>query len=873
MGRKSYPFKFLDAYGKEDQRIFFGRDQEVDELYRLVFQTNLLLIYGPSGTGKTSLIRCGLANRFKPAQWLDLFVRRGSDINQSLLDAIVQRTPEKAVSAGSAAEGLDWFESMLEAEKGDEAPAGAPEAFESDDPIAQALHRLYLSTFTPIYLIFDQFEELYTLGNAEEQAQFARTIEILVQLPLPVKIIFAMREEYLARLYKLEKAVPQLRNKKLRLEPMDLPRVEQVILQATLHNPESNITLQQGEEAAIAKAIVEKIREGDVDIQLPYLQVFMDRLYETASGEPILRDKEVHFELDLVQQMGSIGGELAGFIDRQSQRIHKVLSHKFPGLQISTLWQVLSPFATLDGTKIPIQQEALLDIQQNLDLPRSHSKAEFLKEAIAELENSRILRYRKNEGTYEVAHDTLALQIADKRSEDEKAYLKTRRIITEGFAVYQDTNALLSREQLAFIKPYEARLREEIRPEQQTFIQHSKNRRLRQRLLLWSVIALAFIASILVIVRINAERDKAQTALDYLEKSNTEVVKLILKNADREVLNLKYESALTMIQSAAKLQVSKEEVTNSWLEIAFWHAETGDSLRAVNLLDSIADFAGIKISRAKPLREKMKAIDPGHYKYLFESKYYPEMVLVEGGVFDMGCDRSIDPDCQSDETLHKQKVSSFQMAKYETTVWQYALFCAATGKDIKKDHLASTWTDPGDNPVVKVNWFDAVEYANWVGRQKGLKEAITKGDEGRYSVNLRSGYRLPTEAEWEYAAKGGKAGLDSITIYSGSNDLDKVGWFEGNNNIRTRPVGQKKPNPLGLFDMSGNVWEWCWDWYGSYPESPEKDYEGQKEEGSSRVLRGGSGGNSAVSCRVAIRNFFSPDLRYIDLGFRVVFVP
>ncbi|MBK6622439.1 MAG: SUMF1/EgtB/PvdO family nonheme iron enzyme [Saprospirales bacterium] len=862
MGRKSYPFKFLDAYGKEDQRIFFGRDQEVDELYRLVFQTNLLLIYGPSGTGKTSLIRCGLANRFKPAQWLDLFVRRGSDINQSLLDAIVQRTPEKVVSAGSAAEGLDWFESMLEAEKGDEAPAGAPEAFESDDPIAQALHRLYLSTFTPIYLIFDQFEELYTLGNAEEQAQFARTIEILVQLPLPVKIIFAMREEYLARLYKLEKAVPQLRNKKLRLEPMDLPRVEQVILQATLHNPESNITLQQGEEAAIAKAIVEKIREGDVDIQLPYLQVFMDRLYETASGEPILRDKEVHFELDLVQQMGSIGGELAGFIDRQSQRIHKVLSHKFPGLQISTLWQVLSPFATLDGTKIPIQQEALLDIQQNLDLPRSHSKAEFLKEAIAELENSRILRYRKNEGTYEVAHDTLALQIADKRSEDEKAYLKTRRIITEGFAVYQDTNALLSREQLAFIKPYEARLREEIRPEQQTFIQHSKNRRLRQRLLLWSVIALAFIASILVIVRINAERDKAQTALDYLEKSNTEVVKLILKNAERDVYTLRYEDALEKIKAAASLGALKPEVAKAWLEIAFWHGEAGNTQRAAVLLDSAAALLNKPVTILQPFRESIRAFDPDEYEKLME-RYYPVMVDVEGGVFDMGCDPG--DNC---EDLHKQEVSSFQMAKYETTWWQYFLFCRATGHE----YQSPGWGTDGDNPAVSVNWYDAVDYANWVSKQKGYSAAISQDDSGRYKIDRESkGYRLPTEAEWEYAAKGGKH--RSPFIYSGDSVLVEVGWFYENSGSRTRSVEDKKANALGLYHMSGNLWEWCWDWYDSdYPENPDKDYEGP-EDGSFRVLRGGSWYGYAGSCRVAFRYIYSPDFRINFIGFRLVFVP
>jgi formylglycine-generating enzyme required for sulfatase activity len=361
-------------------------------------------------------------------------------------------------------------------------------------------------------------------------------------------------------------------------------------------------------------------------------------------------------------------------------------------------------------------------------------------------------------------------------------------------------------------------------------------------------------------------RDRAENALAELQKSNAEIVKLILKNADQEVLNLNYEAALTIIQSAAMLQAAKEEITKSWLEIAFWHAETGDSLRAATLLDSIADFAGIKISQEKPLRENMKTIDADHFKYLFESKYYPEMVFVEGGTFWMGRDTTIDPGDVGDETLHLQEVSSFWMAKYETTVWQFALFCAATGKDIR-DFLATTWTDPGDNPVVNVKWKDAVNYANWVSGQKGYENAIS---DDHYSVDLgSSGYRLPIEAEWEYAAKGGRSGMNNVTIFSGSNSLDSVGWFNGNNDIRTRSVGQKKPNPLGLYDMSGNVMEWCWDWYGDYPGSLEKkDYVGP-DSGRFRIIRGGSWNYNAVECRVSYRDSNDPIYGHSYYGFRL----
>ncbi len=368
-----------------------------------------------------------------------------------------------------------------------------------------------------------------------------------------------------------------------------------------------------------------------------------------------------------------------------------------------------------------------------------------------------------------------------------------------------------------------------------------------------------------VFEKVNGERNRAEKALADLKQSNAEVVKLLLKNTDREILNLNYESALTIIKSAATLQAAKQEVTKSWLEIAFWHAESGDSLRAIALLDSIADFAEVKISSSKPLREQMKAIDGTHFEYLFESKYYPEMVFVEGGTFWMGRDTTIDPGDVGEETLHQQEVSSFWIAKYETTVWQFALFWVANGKDFD-EFLISTWTDPGNNPVVNVSWIDAIKYANWVSKQKGHSLAISDD----YSVNLESkGYRLPTEAEWEFAAKGGRPGMNNLTIYSGSNNLDSVGWFGGNVNImRTRPVGQKKANPLGLYDMSGNVWEWCWDWYDGYPGSLEMANYLGPDSGLSRVMRGGSWNFLASFCRVSFRLDY-PDIRRDDYGFRL----
>lgn len=220
---------------------------------------------------------------------------------------------------------------------------------------------------------------------------------------------------------------------------------------------------------------------------------------------------------------------------------------------------------------------------------------------------------------------------------------------------------------------------------------------------------------------------------------------------------------------------------------------------------------------------------------------------------------------RDEKPLHAVTLSPFKLAKTETTWWQYNLFCEATGKD--KPALPG-WGCDANNPVVNVSWYDAVEYANWLSKRDGRDSAIIQSG-NTYTLSPKSGsYRFPTEAEWEYAARAGNE-----TEYAGSDDPKAVAWFNENSGSRTRPVSGKMANAFGLHDMSGNVWEWCWDSYGSnYYEqlrtSPEKNPRGPAE-GNSRVLRGGSWYYNDNHCRVSCRDFIGPRYRNDFIGFRV----
>jgi hypothetical protein len=436
---KRYPFKFLDPYNRQDADIFFGRDEEIDMLYEMVFQSNIIFVYGASGTGKTSLIQCGLASRFQMHDWLPITIRRGSNINRSLRSAL-----EEAKGAGDE-EQPEWLGEILVDPATHTKPA-------LTSGLSQTFKAIYLNSFRPVYLIFDQFEELYILGTPEEQREFYETIRQIAGVEQYVKLIFSIREEYLGYLAEFERTIPGLLRKKIRIETMNLGKVCEVIRGAT-QAAHSNIKIREGEIDAVAEAIFEKIKDKErtLTIQLPYLQVFLDKLYLEITNDNT-RQADALFTVDAIKDMGEIGDVLREFLEEQVDRICIRLANHYPGVTPSSIWEILSPFATLEGTKEPIKRKNLDERLPNLD-------PGFVSAVIEALINSRILAYHEEVELYEIAHDSLAQHIAGNRSDDEIALLEIKRLIKSQAALKANAREFFSEKQLTLFEPYLERLK------------------------------------------------------------------------------------------------------------------------------------------------------------------------------------------------------------------------------------------------------------------------------------------------------------------------------------------------------------------------------------------------------------------------------
>ena len=264
------------------------------------------------------------------------------------------------------------------------------------------------------------------------------------------------------------------------------------------------------------------------------------------------------------------------------------------------------------------------------------------------------------------------------------------------------------------------------------------------------------------------------------------------------------------------------------------------------------------------------------------------MVRVTGGAFLMGSDTQ---DYPYAHPQHAVTLTTFNIDNYEILYekWVIVNKWGATHGYTDIQEFGANGFDAGPNamqPVAQVNWYDAVKWCNARSEMDGLTPVYYTGTShipakiyrtGTIGISndmvnwTANGYRLPTEAEWEFAARGGtKAQVPTPYMYSGSNFVDSVAWYSGNAGATTHAREYKKPNELGIYDMSGNVNEWCWDWYLFYYQNGVQTDPKGVTSGEERVIRGGSYFEGQTRCRSLDRFFWSPAGRINNSGFRCV---
>ncbi len=448
------PFKFLDSYTKDDRDIFFGRSREIEELYQRVFESKLLLVYGVSGTGKSSLIHCGLANKFQETDWLPLIIRRGSNIIRSMANAI------NLVSITTS-----------------ESEISTPSQFR------KGVRSLYLDHYKPVFFIFDQFEELFIFGDKEERQEFVKVIKSLIDSDLQCRFIFVMREEYMAGVSEFERYIPNFFDNRVRIEKMSHLNAIEVI-----NGPckTFNINLEEG----FAEALLEKLSPGSEDVELTYLQVFLDKIFRVAQNEKESDKKAVQlsFTIPLLEKAGNVSDLLGSFLDEQISLMEDP----------ETAMTILKAFVSAKGTKRPADE---LEVMDNI---RSFGKGispEKIRELIRNFVRLRILRDKDVNDRYELRHDSLAGKVYEKFTTAEKDLLEVRLFIENCYQSFLKRRILLSNDDLTYISNKDSLLN--LNTDLKEFLEDSRNHqkaksRTVRRLIFISAIAFILLLSTLV---------------------------------------------------------------------------------------------------------------------------------------------------------------------------------------------------------------------------------------------------------------------------------------------------------------------------------------------------------------------------------------
>ncbi len=962
---KKYRYPGVKPFVTEERNLFFGRDEDIEKLFKTVSLEKLTVLYGKSGYGKSSLLNAGVIPKLVESGYTPYTVRFGAysrEQSATLCDIVRQRTAI-TLSTNTLLDKLKFAENTLWTYfKRATSVAKQPEKI----PVGVGDSQLDGVFFQPqrIVLIFDQFEELFTFPEnqiADFKRQLAEVLygaipqwlrdavqtymkagnqltnddKLLLANKLDVKIIFSIRSDRMSLLNALSDYFGTILQNNYELTALTAEQAEDAILFPAALRTGNFITPHfDYEEAALQKILnfltrnrSQKVESFQLQIVCQFCENLILNLSETLHLPDFKNLADVKFPTDL-----KIQAEQLGNLEHVFQNHYFRLIAMLPAEQQLVARILFEDGLIIDNNRVTLPEAVIL------------KQAGMNSKLLRLLVDSHLLRSEPNTVggiSYELAHDTLVapilearkvrmeqqeeenqlrikneeLRIAREKAEKERLENEKRRRQLRrtrallGFAAIGLVLAAIGMA-FAFIKQNEAN-KAKVIAEKQTEIALDKtniaNKALELVVQKQDSLKVAFQQAKLAKDTAEMKRLEAEQA-----KLNAEKQRLLAEQqrakAESMVSALMPNEAKTdpfgYFWKLGKQSFAKYDYTQANLQLllakdaANKPANMTDSVETLYkkvkplaeiYQNAIAAFYKNNYTEARKYFAQIKELNPTdsltRFMYYACGDYQTEnMIKVDGGKFH--------PFAYNDKygviDSVEWTLSTYHIAQYEVTNAQYARFL----NEKSARFLKSGRLDFADSVELYINYkgVSSNEMKSGITLENGIYKVVF-GYENRpvawvsfFGANAFCrfyGLQLPTEAQWEFAARGGNknqpnpqgfknlAGLE--TLYAGSDTLDLVGWYYENSGSRTHACGTKRPNQLGIYDMSGNLWEWCFDWYAGRSEYKSETNPYGGDDGSGRVLRGGGWDDGARNCRVSYRININPNYRNSGNGFRVVF--
>ncbi|MBK8704114.1 MAG: SUMF1/EgtB/PvdO family nonheme iron enzyme [Saprospiraceae bacterium] len=800
--QKSYRYPGVQPFSSDQQRIFFGRQEDTQRLLSLMLQERLCVLYGKSGHGKSSLLNAGIIpalaekgkkgnrhyvavtvrfNTWTPQDTQTLYDKFVFHLNKSLSQTHTDAQSRFDSAQRPTKDEDSTSRTVVESYSRKVAPSPPPTLW-------GAVKRWDIGANTGIVLLFDQFEEFFSYPQ-EQQSAFKEQLAELLYVDYPqflednedtldpeyaaflaektdVRALLSIRADRLSDLDRLKDRLPAILHKRYELRALDAEQARQAVTgpagepgdgyrspafaydEAALLTILRELTGREGAEAgrieafllqivcaSIEKRVLERglatVQKADLpDFDTVFDDYYQDRIGELPQAERAPARRVLEQGLLLVDPQSGEGRRLsrdAGELAQAFQVSPALLEN------LERTYLLRREVNSLGSFSYELSHDTLIGpVMKSRKEQEAVEAAERLQREATEFakrEKALRRRQRRNAIAGILALALLAVSIF--------SFILAAQAQRDAAEATLEAEQQKKEAQAASDKAEQERLnadKEKSRADTQTEVARRKQQDAD------IATAKAKVAE----AQARFEQQKTKEARDNLQKEKRKLALLLLEQANDLIHLLDYEAALEKIQSAAALEVAGQAVSDSLLEIAFFYAETKRLDRAWPLLDTAYALVNkslpAKTGDRLAARAALRRLNPRRDSSL-QALSFPVLIDIPGGTDTIGRNYIV-------------SLSPYQLAESETTWWQYHLYCIAT--DTALPDKPAGWGGEGDNPVINVSWFDAVAYANWLNERERLQQAIKCSVEDNCSLDLQTkGYRLPTEAEWEYAARAG----------------------------------------------------------------------------------------------------------------------